>query len=112
MKWGVLEPAQSVSSRSLDGLLVGRTLVDVNREELPLRLLNLTDHPRKVKQGTEIAVCQMVQSVMGQQDFTTVSCAATTVSLPGHLEDLYERSVSNLMPDHKKPGVQFTLRVF
>ena len=33
MKWGILEPAQSSGSRSLDGLLVGRTL-DVDREEL------------------------------------------------------------------------------
>ena len=28
-----------------------------------IHLLNLTDYPRKVKQGTEIAVCQMVQNV-------------------------------------------------
>ena len=102
MKWGILEPAQSSGSRSLDGLLVGRTSVDVDREELPLRLLNLTDYPRKVKQGTEIAVCQMVQNVMDQQHPNAFSCATITTTLPSHLQDLYERSVACLMPDHKK----------
>ena len=44
----------------------------------------------------------MVQSVMGQQHSNTFSCAAITTTLPSHLQDLYERSVSCLMPDHKK----------
>lgn len=101
MKWGILEPAQSASSKSLDGLLVGRTLVDVDREELPLRLLNLTDHPRKIKQGTEIAVCQVVQSVMGQWD-STFPHIITAIPLPSHLQDLYERSMAGLMSDQKK----------
>ena len=78
--------------------------MEVDQEELALHLLNLSDYPRKVKQEMEIAVCQMVQSVMGQQHSNTFSCAATTsyYSAYSHLQDLYERSVSCLMPDHKK----------
>lgn len=100
MKWGVLEPALSANSKSLDGLLVGRTLVDIDREELPVRLLNLTNQPRKIKQGMEIAVCQAVQSVMGQQDLPT--CVEMSTSLPNHLQDLYDRSVVCLTPDQRK----------
>ena len=49
--------------------------MEVDQEELALHLLNLSDYPRKVKQEMEIAVCQMVQSVMGQQHSNTFSRA-------------------------------------
>ena len=76
-----MEPAQSASSKSLD--LVGSTLVHVDHKELPLRLLNLTDH-----QARDRDCCQVLQSVTGQQN-----C---------HLQDLYERSVAGLMLDQRK----------
>ena len=79
--------------------------MEVDQEELALHLLNLSDYPRKVKQEMEIAVCQMVQSVMGQQHSNTLLCTVatiTTLSIATSVQDLYERSVSCLMPDHKK----------
>ena len=61
MVWGVLEPDDVTQTKSLDGLLVGRALVDLSAEAVPVRLLNLTDQPRRIKQGTQVAICNAVE---------------------------------------------------
>ena len=45
MMWGVVEPDSISPTNFLDGLLVGRTLVNLSAEEVPVHLLNLTDQP-------------------------------------------------------------------
>ena len=52
------------TSKSPDGLLVGRTLVDLSSESVPVQLLNLTNHPKRIKQGTPVAICNAVTSVL------------------------------------------------
>ncbi len=58
-RWGILE-----HTKRLPVLMVGRTLVDLEREQLPLRLVNLSDEPRKLKKGTELAGCEPVECVV------------------------------------------------
>ena len=64
MVWGVVEPATNPLNKSLDGLLVGRILVNLHTEEVPVHLLNLTDQQKKIKQGTDIAICNTAESVL------------------------------------------------
>ena len=47
MMWGVVEPDSVSPTKFLDGLLVGRTLVNLSAEEVPVHLLNLTDQPKR-----------------------------------------------------------------
>ena len=46
--WGILEP-DTLQPKPLDGLLVGRTLVDPYAEKVPVRLLNLTNQPKRIR---------------------------------------------------------------
>ena len=48
-RWAVLQPEQAVFSQM--GVIVGKTLVDLQGEQVPVRLLNLSDKPRKIKKG-------------------------------------------------------------
>jgi hypothetical protein len=47
-KWGILEPAVEKSYAS-DGLMIGRTLVDLRDPSVPVRVMNLGDNPKRVQ---------------------------------------------------------------
>ena len=49
-RWGVLSPGPEQCC--LDDLLIGKTLVDLEQERVPVRVLNLSDQPRKLKSGS------------------------------------------------------------
>ena len=75
MVWRILEP-DALQDKPLDGLLIGRTLVDLNAKEgketcnYPCKedrycseercLLNLSDRPKRIKQGTTVVICVVV----------------------------------------------------
>ena len=46
-----------------EGLLVGRSLVDLRSSLLPVRVMNLSNKPRKLPKGTFIGLCEPVISV-------------------------------------------------
>jgi len=87
LKWGILEPQIKDATCALQGLIVGRTLVDLHQSTAVVRLMNLSGQRRKVKKGTEVANCEPIalgvnmfnQSVVGLErslvystdDFTT-----------------------------------------
>ena len=60
-KWGILE---SDRSHSMDGVMTRRTLVDLEKRTVPVRILNLTNGVKRIKKGTSIAMCESVQSVV------------------------------------------------
>ena len=71
--WGILEPDNGLSIKSKDGLLVGRTLVkrtlvNLSAEKVPIHLMNLTSQPKRIKKGTEVAICSTVESVLIQDN--------------------------------------------
>lgn len=79
------------------GVLVGRTLVDLQKQLVPVRLLNTDSRGRKLKKGAVIAQCQELGSVLrplGKEDSTEV---------PTHLLPLYEKIISEL---HKEEATQ------
>ena len=48
-------------------VMVGRTLVDTQQDYVSVRDVNLSGQPRTICQGTEIANCEPVESVIHQQ---------------------------------------------
>ena len=70
--WGILEP-DTLQPKPLDGLLVGRTL-DLETEKVPVRLLNLTDQTKRIKQGTTVAICNPIKSVLVEQNEASCDC--------------------------------------
>lgn len=96
-RWGILEPGGD-GLHGIAGVLAGRTLVDLLKPTVPVRLLNLAEKEQRIKKGTAIAVCAAVQSIMPGKD---CSRWQHTEDLPEHLRDLYRRSSENLTPAQK-----------
>ena len=97
VKWGILEPHRNETT-SAQGVLVGRTLIDLHQSTAVVRLMNLTGQRRKFKKGTEIANCEPVESVKLSQN-EAQDAEPGAVVLPMHLKKLYEQSTAGLTPD-------------
>ncbi|MDD9817374.1 MAG: RNase H-like domain-containing protein [Gammaproteobacteria bacterium] len=86
----------------LDGLLVARTLVDLSKGSIPMRVLNLSHQQRIVRKGTQLASCDTVSSIVASSSPAAgrfsgdVQKTATMEKLPPHLRDLFARSVEGL----------------
>ena len=71
--WDILEPDYCDSSiKPKDGLLVGRTLVNLSAEKVLVHLMNLTTQSKRIKKGTEVAICSTVESVLVQNNLGNV----------------------------------------
>ena len=95
---GLLE--QSTDPTHFDDLLVARTLVDTTRENIPLRVLNLSRQQRTIRKGTQLASCNTVNYIVSapaaKQISGQVQRTTTVEELPPHLKDLLARSVTGL----------------
>ena len=49
-------------------ILVGRILVDFNHEVLPVRVMNMTAITQKIKKGSDVAKCELVDAVVGENE--------------------------------------------
>ena len=76
-----------------DGLILGRTLVDLETDILPVRIANVTSDTLKIAPGTWIANCHAVDYVQPRQPIAPVRESA---SLPEHLSNVYSRSTEGL----------------
>ena len=90
-RWGIVEAAGS-SGQVVEGVLVGRTLVDLQQPEVPVRVMNLSDQPRTISKGTDLAACEELCSV---QPFRPHKGSALD-EMPPHLAELYEKSIEGL----------------
>ena len=98
-KWGLLEPG-AATNRVTDRVLIVRSLVNVEREDVPLQLVNISDHPHRIKKGTELAVGEPVCGVSIRDDLGdgvgNVNRAQAEIKLPNHAKELYEKSIVGL----------------
>ena len=85
-RWAVLQPEQTVFAQT--GVMVGKTLVDLQGEHVPVRLLNLSDKPRKLKKGTPLATCEPVLSVLQTGDNLAQTNVSELGPLPSHVKEL------------------------
>ena len=76
-----------------DGLIMGRTLVDLETHILPVRIANVTRDTLKIAPGTWIANCHTVDYVQPRQPVAPVKESA---SLPEHLSNVYSRCTEGL----------------
>ena len=60
-KWYLLEPSNA--SLPSEGILVGKTLVDTQHDEAPVRVLNLEQQPRRISKDTLLTSFEPVLSV-------------------------------------------------
>ena len=60
-KWYLLEPSNA--SLPSEGILVGKTLVDTQHDEVPVRVLNLEQQPRLISKDTLLTSFEPVLSV-------------------------------------------------
>jgi hypothetical protein len=103
--WAVLEPV----ANSKRNLLVARTLVDLSADDLPIRVMNLTNGYISLKKGTEIATCEPVACVRNLEHQPSKEDDSATIhkdkggdrELPEHLVDLYRRSKTFIGEGHK-----------
>ena len=103
--WAVLEPV----ANSKRNLLVARTLVDLSADDLPIRVMNLTNGYISLKKGTEIATCEHVACVRNLEHQPSKEDDSATIhkdkggdrELPEHLVDLYRRSKTFIGEGHK-----------
>ena len=51
--WGTVRPSRATTLSP--GVMVGKTLVDAQRDYIPLRMVNLTNEPRQIPSGIEVA---------------------------------------------------------
>ena len=108
-QWGMLEsPASDEKGCQVDGVLIDRTLVDMQKETIPLRVINLSQELKVVRRGATLACCEPVVSVVAPRSLvppgkiTGISRGATPEELPDRLQPLFHRCVDGLETTKKE----------
>ena len=60
--WGIVRSLPTTTL--LPGVMVRKTLVDAQLDYIPERMVNLTNEPRQIPSGIEVATCEPVESVV------------------------------------------------
>lgn len=99
---GIVEPNVSFIQKS--GLLVAKSLVNVNSDQIPIRVVNLSSKSCTVYKNTTAAYIEAVQ--YGQDEIVetvnTVYTEDLTGEVPNHLKDVYQRACDNLSLQQQK----------
>ena len=87
-------------------LLVARTLVDLEGEQVPLWVMNLSTQPQKINKGAELARCEILSADctiptdnVGDDSkmVGVVQNLGEEIKLPRHLTDLYDHSTTKVL---------------
>ena len=94
-KWGILEKVNNKYSRSLNDVLMGQTLVDLDQRHMFLRMMNLSNDQKKLTKDMEMAEIVPVCAVLntkGRSGQSSRQCQLYEPDqrLPTHLEELYK----------------------
>ena len=95
------------------GIFVAKSVIDTYNQVIPLRLLNLNDFPTKLYKNETAALCDQVaihsdseqggcENEIHEQIRTVTAESIDTVTLPEHLQQMYEASIKNLTQDEAK----------
>ena len=85
--WGTVGP--SPTTILPPGVMVGKTLVDAQRDYIPVWMVNLTNKPRQIPSGKEVATCEPVESIVCPSSDPHRQPISPDEGLPEHLKDLY-----------------------
>ena len=75
--------------------------MDAQRDYIPLRMVNLTNEPRQIPSGIEVATCEPVESIVYPSSDSHRETISPDEGLPEHLKDLYLRSANGLTDDQQ-----------
>ena len=87
----IVEPVEYGGRIGEKGLVLARTLVSIPSEVVPIRVLNPNREKRVLRAGTAAA---MVTPIEGEVPVPNRGRPPYSSVLPGHLVDLYERSIA------------------
>ena len=91
-------------------LIVAKTLINTSSEEVTIRLLNPSQHPTQIHQGTAIARVELVEEIRQLNEpkqcnhissNLTESNISAEPEIPPHLEDLWTKSITELDPNQQ-----------
>ena len=95
--WGELIPSQK---RGLPkDMLVARAVVDLGKPVVAVRVLNMSHEERVVRKGTDVASCEVIDSLTNAEKLEGEMQAELTVvdeELKGMVKELYSRSSDGL----------------
>ncbi|XP_074658626.1 uncharacterized protein LOC141911536 [Tubulanus polymorphus] len=94
-QWGLIE--SSINWRLGPEVLVAKEVVNINSSRIPVRMVNLSSHPKIIHKGTPLGVIGQISKI-----YTETSTSKTSNSndqLPEFLQDLYHRSCEGLSTD-------------
>ena len=88
------------------GLMIGKSLVTNSGNNVPMRVLNLTDETKTIYKGTHAGLYHPVREVVNDPELPTHRVATVkgpftdrgNCTLPDHLEQLLNRSIEHLSP--------------
>ena len=74
---------------------MARTVADMGKPIVAVRVLNLSDDEQMVREGTDIASCEVIDNVTVMKK-TEPGTHEVGTELPGLVKELYERSSGGL----------------
>ena len=85
-RWASVNPGREQALG--EGLLVGRSLVDLRSRLLPVRVMNLSNKPRKLPKGTFIDLCEPVISMSEVEE--TPYRGTKSITVTGDYQTIYK----------------------
>ena len=87
---------------------MGRTLVDLTSDRIPLRVMNLSRQQMTIPKGAEVCRCDVISAILTPVEVGNpeklighVQSVKTLEALPTHLRELYDHSTSGLSEDQR-----------
>ena len=71
--WGTVGPSPTTTLPP--GVMVGKTLVNAQWDYIPVRMVSLTNEPRQIPSGIEVATCEPVESTV----YPTLPCGGLSL---------------------------------
>ena len=103
-KDGLVQPLPNAVQEA--GLFIGRSLVDVRQDVVPVPILNASAVPIKLKPGQVLASVEPLQVVGNERKFCNAATSARVENMeaepPGHLSELYKLSSADLKVEEKE----------
>ena len=102
--WGELIPSQTGGLPK--NMLLARKVVDLGNPEVAVRVLNMSDEERVVRKGTDVASCEVIDSltVVEKSEREEMQAESNVVDgeLKGMIKELYKRSSNGLDSKQKE----------
>ena len=95
----IVEPLEGGGELATRGLALGRSLVEVGTEYVPLRVFNPGQETKTARKGTTAGIISAVEA-SAVQPGSVARGATGGPELPEHLVDLFERSRANVDAEH------------